>query len=196
MGRKESSRAMKSSETDILVIPGYEGSGPAHWQSRMVGKLSTARFVEQPDWLHPQQDVAVAQIVDAVQAASRPVVFVPHSLGNLLVAKAMPLLVERGIADRVKGAYFVAVPSARAVAELGAIDPRFAEVPRDPLHFPSVFIASSNDPFSTLEEAADLSSAWGSQFVEAGEAGHINTASGHGPWPEGMMRFAGFLSKL
>jgi uncharacterized protein len=187
---------LKSSETDILVIPGYEGSGPAHWQSRMVGKLSTARFVEQPDWLHPARDVAIKQIVDAVEAATRPVVFVPHSLGNIVVAHALPILAQRGLADRVKGAYFVAVPSARSLAQLGAIDPTFADVPRDPLSFPSVFIASSNDPFATLEESADLSSAWGSQFVEAGEAGHINTASGHGPWPEGMMRFAGFLMKL
>jgi uncharacterized protein len=187
---------MKSSETDILVIPGYEGSGPTHWQSRMVGKLSTARFVEQSDWLHTSRDAAVAQIVDAVQTASRPVVFVPHSLGNLLVALAMPILMERGIDDRVRGAYFVAVPAAHALPSLAGADPTFANIPRNPLPFPSVFIASSNDPFSTLEEAADLSSAWGSQFVEAGEAGHINTASGHGPWPEGMMRFAGFLSKL
>ncbi len=192
----EGRKALKSSETDILVIPGYEGSGPAHWQSRMVGKLSTARFVEQPDWLHPSRELAVKQIVDAVETATRPVVFVPHSLGNLLVAHAMPVLAKRGIADRVKGAFFVAVPSATSLSNFRTLDPSFEDIPREPMHFPSVLVASSNDPFATLEEAADISSAWGAKLIEAGEQGHINTASGHGPWPEGMMSFAGYLSKL
>jgi hypothetical protein len=57
-------------------------------------------------------------------------------------------------------------------------------------------VASSNDPHATLEHSADLAAAWGSKFVEAGAAGHINADSGHGPWPEGMMSFAGFLSRL
>jgi predicted alpha/beta hydrolase family esterase len=33
-------------------------------------------------------------------------------------------------------------------------------------------------------------------IVDAGDAGHVNTESGHGPWPEGLMRFAGFLKQL
>jgi uncharacterized protein len=187
---------MKSSETDILIIPGYEGAGPVHWQTRMAGKLSTARIVDQPDWLHASLDVAVAEVVRAVRDSSRPVVFVAHSLGNILVAQAVPSLRRASLIERVKGAYFVAVPTGHALAELAAVDPAFAAIPRDPLPFPSVLVASSNDPFSTLEDAADISAAWGSKLIEAGEQGHINTASGHGPWPEGMMSFAGFLSRL
>ncbi len=187
---------MKSSETDILIIPGYEGAGPVHWQMRMVGKLSTARIVDQPDWLHSSLQVAVAQVVNAVAEATRPVVFVAHSLGNILVAQTIPALRDAHVLERVKGAYLVAVPTGRALAELASVDPAFADIPRDPLPFPSVLVASSNDPFATLEEAADISAAWGSKLIEAGEQGHINTASGHGPWPEGMMSFAGFLSRL
>ena len=167
-----------------------------HWQSRMLGKLSTARIVDQPDWLHTSQAVALAQIVKAVSEATRPIVFVAHSLGNLLVAQAVPALTAAGLIDRIKGAYLVAVPAARELSQLASVDPAFANIPRDPLPFPSVLVASSNDPFATLEEAADISAAWGSKLLEAGEQGHINTASGHGPWPEGMMSFAGFLSRL
>jgi uncharacterized protein len=187
---------MKSSETDILIIPGYEGAGPIHWQRRMVGKLSTARIVDQPDWLHASLSLAVAHVVQSVSEAQRPVVFVAHSLGNLLVAQSVPALASAGLVERVKGAYLVAAPAARGLAELVAVDPAFANIPRDPLPFPSVLVASSNDPFATLEEAADISAAWGSKLIEAGAQGHINTASGHGPWPEGMMSFAGFLSRL
>jgi uncharacterized protein len=187
---------MKSSETDILIIPGYEGADDTHWQQRMASKLSTARIVDQPDWLHTSREVAVGQIVKAVQTASRPVVFVAHSLGNILVAQSVPALRKADIIGRVRGAYLVAPPTARSLVALAAIDPLFADIPRDPLPFPSTLVASSNDPFASMEESADISMAWGSKLVEAGEQGHINTASGHGPWPEGMMSFAGFLSRL
>jgi uncharacterized protein len=187
---------MKSSETDILIVPGYEGAGPVHWQTRMAGKLSTARIVEQPDWLYASLSTAVGELARAVTDATRPIVLVGHSAGNTLIAHAIPSLTQLGVINRVRGAYLVAAPASRSLVELPVMDPAFANIPRDPLPFPSLLIASSNDPFATMEEQADIALAWGSQLVEAGEAGHINTASGHGPWPEGMMRFAGFLSKL
>ncbi|MET0575771.1 MAG: alpha/beta hydrolase, partial [Mesorhizobium sp.] len=59
-----------------------------------------------------------------------------------------------------------------------------------------VVIASRNDPYSTFEVAEDIAAAWGSLFIDAGEAGHLNADSGHGPWPEGSMTFAHFLSRL
>jgi predicted alpha/beta hydrolase family esterase len=72
----------------------------------------------------------------------------------------------------------------------------FGPYPREKLPFPSAMIASRNDPFCAFDVAEDLARAWGSLFIDAGEAGHINADSGHGPWPEGSMTFAQFLSKL
>jgi uncharacterized protein len=187
---------VKSSETDILVIAGHSGSGPDHWQSRLITKLLSAKLVEQEDWLYGSLDAAVHTLVAAVAAATKPVVFVAHSVGCTLVAHAVPKLKEQGLTPRVKGAFLVVPPSPEGIAGLDGIDPKFRAIPRDPLPFPSIFVASSNDPYSTMEQSADLSLAWGSDLVEAGDAGHINAASGHGPWPEGLMRFAGFLSKL
>jgi uncharacterized protein len=187
---------MKSSDTDILILPGHEGAGPQHWQTRMASKLSTARVVEQPDWLFPSLTDAVGEVVAAVQQAARPVVFVAHSAGCALLAHSLPSLLALNLSDRMRGAFLVAAPAEQNLVPLRGMDPALALVPREPFPFPSVLIASSTDPFATLEESADLALAWGSQLVEAGDAGHINTASGHGPWPEGMMRFAGFLSKL
>ena len=187
---------MKSSETDILVIAGYEGSGPDHWQSRLVTKLLSAHLVEQPDWLYGKLDVAVDTLVAAVAAGTKPVVFVAHSAGCILIAHAIHKMKEQGLTDRLKGGFLVAPPSEESLGSVPGIDPEFKHVPRDPLPFPSLLIASSNDPYATLEQSADLALAWGSELVEAGEQGHINVASGHGPWPEGLMRFAGFLSRL
>ena len=197
MGLKARDRkTMKSSETSILVVAGHMGSGPDHWQTRLISKLSSAQLVEQEDWLHRSLVKAIDAMVQAVVEAEKPVVFVAHSIGALLVAHSVAALSSNGAIDKVKGAYLVVPPSAAALALLQGIDPKFVSAPRAPLPFPSLLVASSNDPYSSMEDSADLAIAWGSHLVEAGEAGHINAASGHGPWPEGMMRFAGFLSKL
>ncbi len=191
---------MKSSETSILVIAGYSGAaaiGEGHWQQRMVSKLSTAKIVEQDDWFYGSLSKAVAALVAAVKATDKPVVFVAHSAGCILVAHAVAALREAGVLVRIKGAFLVAPPSQQELEKLEPkIDAQMVKVPREPLPFVSIVIASSNDHFSTLEQSADIASAWGSDFVNAGEQGHINIDSGHGPWPEGMMKFAGWLSKL
>ena len=191
---------MKSSETSILVIAGYAGaaaSGEDHWQKRMVSKLPSAKIVEQDDWFYGSLGKAVEALVAAVKATEKPVVFVAHSAGCILVAHSVAALREAGVIAQVKGAFLVAPPCQQELEKLEPkIDAAMVKVPREPLPFISIVIASSNDHFSTLEQSADIASAWGSDFVNAGEQGHINTASGHGPWPEGMMKFAGWLSKL
>jgi predicted alpha/beta hydrolase family esterase len=186
---------MKTSDANILFIPGMGGSGPDHWQSRWASRLSTARMVEQSDWDKPRREPWVDEIVRAVNASERPVVLVAHSIGAHAVAHAASLA-EPG---KIKGAMLVAPPSEpslRAIAAQIETPPDFAPVPREPLPFPSLLVASRNDPYSPYETAEDLSYAWGSKFLDAGEAGHINAESGHGPWPEGLMSFAGFLRGL
>jgi predicted alpha/beta hydrolase family esterase len=42
----------------------------------------------------------------------------------------------------------------------------------------------------------ELAAAWGSGLIEIGSAGHVNAASGHGPWPDGVLRFGAFLKQL
>ena len=187
---------MKSTDLDILVIAGHEGPGDAHWQSRLIAKLSAARLVEQDDWFYGSLDVAVNKLAAAVAEATKPVAFVAHSAGTILIAHAIPTLRVQGLLGRIKGGFLVAPPNEQSLRALHGIDPKFVPIPRDPLPFPSALIASSNDPHSSLEDSSDLALAWGSKLVEAGPAGHINTASGLGPWPEGMMSFAGFISRL
>ena len=69
------------------------------------------------------------------------------------------------------------------LAALEGIDPRLAAAPRDPLPFPGLVAASTNDPFGEQLSAQNLALDIGAAFSDAGEAGHINVASGHGPWP-------------
>jgi predicted alpha/beta hydrolase family esterase len=57
-------------------------------------------------------------------------------------------------------------------------------------------IASRNDPFASFAESQALAQMLGAELIDAGFSGHINSKSGHGPWPEGLMRFAAFLKTL
>ncbi len=181
---------MRSSDFDILVIPGLGGSGPDHWQSRWVAKLSTARQVDQDDWHNPRLENWTKKIISAVEAAERPVLLVAHSLGVTAVVHAAPQLPE-GV---VRGAFLVAPPADSVLLE--AAGPGFRPLPRAPLPFPSLLVASRNDHYAPYEESEEISYAWGSRLLDAGEAGHINVDSGHGPWPEGLMSLAGFIKQL
>lgn len=183
---------MKSSDTDILIIPGWSGSGPDHWQSRWVAKLSTARVVEQEDWYKPSRHLWSERIVQAVRASTRPVVLVAHSAGVSAVAHAAEHLHPGDVA----GAFLVAPASERAKGAIPGMAADFIPHRREALPFRSVLIASTNDPYCTPEEAKELAQVWGSEFVDAGESGHINAESGHGPWPDGLLRFGGFLRSL
>jgi hypothetical protein len=55
--------------------------------------------------------------------------------------------------------------------------------PRQPLPFPSIVAASTNDPLARFDRVADLAAAWGSELVDVGAVGHLNPAAGYGPWP-------------
>lgn len=187
---------MKTSDADILLVPGYDGSEDEHWQRRWAAKLSTARVVEHEDWKFGALDKAVGVIVDAVRGATRPVILVAHSAGVPLTLHAIARLKALDLAARVKGAFLVSPPQDDKMLALEGIDPKLANAPRDPLPFPAVVAASTNDPFGEQLAAQNLAFDIGAAFSDAGEAGHINVASGHGPWPEGILRFAGFLKTL
>lgn len=182
---------MKASEAEILIVPGHTNSGPEHWQSRWQSKLGSARRVEQAEWLNPVRDDWVQRVIEEVAAATKPVVLVAHSLGVAAAIHAAPHL-----GNKVAGAFLVAPPDLTKPDIEPAHLTTFGPYSREPLVFPSLVVASRNDPFGTYEHADDVAACWGSLLLDAGEAGHINTESGHGPWPEGTMVFAQFLSKL
>ena len=181
---------MRSSDLDLIFVPGLGGSGPDHWQTRWRARLPTARSVEQTDWGNPDLDAWTLGVIEACRAALRPTALVAHSLGATIVAHAAARLA----ASNVKAAFLVAPPSDDylSASPLAA----FAPTPRAPLPFASLLVASRDDPYGPIEAAAALARDWGADFVDAGLAGHINVDSGHGPWPEGLMSLARLLKKI
>ena len=163
-----------------LVLPGIGGSGPGHWQSLWQAADPELVRVEQRDWDRPERDAWIARLEAAVRDASPAVVLVAHSLACLQIAHW-----AGETALRVRGALLVAPPDASA-PEFPEVARAFAPAPERRLPFPSVVAASANDPYCGLARARRYADAWAARFVNLGDAGHVNTASGHGPWPEGL----------
>jgi predicted alpha/beta hydrolase family esterase len=182
---------MRTSDADLLIVPGLGGSGPDHWQTRWEQKLSTARRVEQRDWEKPRREEWVAAITAAIEASNRPVILVAHSLGVIAALHA-----GQDAAARIKGAFFVAAPSEERLASVAEADAAFRPYPREKLPFSTVLVASRDDPYSNYVDAEALARDWGAKLIDAGPSGHINAASGHGPWPEGLLQFAAFLKRI
>jgi uncharacterized protein len=184
---------MRIAEIDILIIPGWTNAGPDHWQSRWQRNLKTARRVEQADWDTPNCDDWVERVVEEAKHGDRPTVLVAHSCGVTAVVKASPRLTD----TRVVGAFLVAPPDLGPEHDIWpAKNGGFTPLPMARLPFPSKLIGSSTDPYCTVERAQELGQAWGSDVSIIADAGHLNTASGHGPWPEGLLTFGMFLKKL
>lgn len=161
----------------ILIVPGWRGSGPGHWQSLWAEQLPNAERVEQDDWLTPHREAWVQRLEETVLARPGPVVIVAHSLGCIATTH-----MGAQAAARVAGALLVAPADPERRAQLSD----FAPAPCAPLAFRSVLVASSNDPFCPIRLAGAYARAWGSELVRLQNAGHVNVESGHGAWPLGL----------
>lgn len=165
----------------VLTLPGWLSSGPEHWQSRWERRHGFVR-VEQHDWLTPKRGDWMARLEDVVADARGPLVLVAHSLGCILTAA---WAAHSRHPTRVRGALLVA-PGDVEQPDLAGHLPGWAPIVRRPLPFPSVLVASRDDPYCRFERAQGLAADWGSRFVDAGARGHLNAESGLGDWPEAL----------
>jgi len=163
-----------------LIIPGIYGSTGAHWQNWWLRHDPNAVLVEQADWDRPCPSAWADALIDAVRA--HPYAWlVAHSLGAPLVARVAAERLDLQIA----GALLVAPADLDAWNDAPDTLRVFGAMPLAPLPFPSLMVASRNDPCMRFRRARDFAAAWGSRFVDYGRAGHVNVASGFGPWPDG-----------
>jgi predicted alpha/beta hydrolase family esterase len=177
-------RFSEQPSASILTVPGLGGSGPAHWQTLWEQARPDTARVELGMWSTPHRNAWVTKLDRAVATAQAPVILAAHSLGCLAVAW-WAALSPQPYGWPVGGALLVApadVDAKDAKPELCA----FAPAPRLTLPFPSIVVASSDDPWCTLDQAHSLAVDWGSHFVDLGAQGHLNAASGIGWWPEGQ----------
>ncbi|RWF63539.1 alpha/beta hydrolase [Mesorhizobium sp.] len=174
---------------EFIIVPGIGGSGEAHWQTRWQRANPAMRRFSPASWEQPDLDDWIGALDAAVAAANAPPVLISHSLGCLLVAHWQ--LVSK---DACAGAFLVAVPDPASQAFPASVR-GFAGAPAGRLRFPSLSVASSDDPYGSLDHAETKAAQWGSGLHVAGALGHINGDSGLGDWAEGMKLLAAFASE-
>ena len=108
-------------------------------------------------------------------------VLIAHSLGCVAVAHW-----AAAFGHRLRGALLVAPVDVETPGFAAFPTTGFKPMPLQQLPFPSTVVASTTDEWVTLGRARQFANAWGSEFIDIGAAGHINAASGHGSWPEGL----------
>ena len=175
----------------ILTLPGWQNSGPTHWQSRWEALYGYQR-VQQHHWLQPLRGDWTARLQEVVVDSPQPVVLIAHSLGCILTAW---WAAHSPHAHRVRAALLVApgdVERDDAPAPLRSWVP----IARQPLPFPALVVASRNDPFCSLERAQVMAADWGARCVDAGNGGHLNAESGLGDWPQGQAWLHSLLADL
>jgi predicted alpha/beta hydrolase family esterase len=186
------------SEIPVLILPGYGGSGPEHWQTLWESAHPNFRRVEESDWDVP----VLADWVDALDAAvwaSGPgTVLVAHSLACLQVAHWVALQSgPEGMVEpsqtllNVRAALLVAVPDPDS-SVFPDVARGFAPVPQIRFPFPALVVGSTNDPYATPRFSTACAMAWGTDYESIGDAGHINASSGLGTWETGL----GFLGRV
>lgn len=168
-----------ASARPVLILPGYGGSGPEHWQTLWERANPRFRRVHARDWDHPVKTEWVRNLEEAVALAGPETVLVAHSLACLQVAH---WAAETRLA--VHAALLVAPPDPDGPAfPVDAVG--FAPLPRTRLPFLSMLVASTDDRYATPVFSEGCARVWVSHFVSIGAVGHINAASGLGTWEDG-----------
>lgn len=165
----------------VLVLPGWNNSGPKHWQTLWEQEEASFRRVQQKDWVTPQLSDWIEGISQEVVRARPPIVFAAHSLGCIALAHWAQTASPEFL-SRTKGA-LLAAPADVDRPECAEPIRNFRPVPCGALPFASVVVASSDDPYTPLARAREFAGFWGSRFVDIGPADHI--ATNVGDWPEG-----------
>ena len=165
--------------TTTLILPGFGNSDPGHWQSCWEALHPNFVRVQQRDWEYPDCEAWVCVLEKAASHMDGEIVLVAHSLGCLLVAHW-----AARTRIKVKGALLVAPPDSGR-ADFPKQITGFHPFPLALFDFPSIVVASADDPYGNLAFSEACATAWGSRFVNIGPFGHINTSSGFGAWPEG-----------
>ena len=167
---------------NVLILPGWQGSGPDHWQSRWE-RLHGYTRVEQHDWLRPLRGDWIARLEDVLLACDvecgGPAVLVAHSLGCQHVAA---WAAHSRNTHRVKAALLVAPPDVER-DDVRTLLPSWSPVALGALPFAATVLASSNDPYCSLARARAFAAAWSAEFIDIGPQGHLNAESRLADWP-------------
>ena len=169
-----------------VIVPGVGGSEHDHWQSWLQRQLKSCSRVQQQDWNKPVLHEWIGQFVKTVQSIQEPIQIVAHSFGCLTTVAALAQHPE--LNQKIKNLVLVAPANPARFGDAG-----FARESQNDyqqyfhqlkLQVPTQMIISENDPWLNFQDALQLAKAWKIRPKNLGQVGHINVASGFGPFPE------------
>jgi uncharacterized protein len=180
----------KSAPT-ILFVPGLRDHVAEHWQTHLAREIPGSVTVEPLVADRLSRKARVDALDRTLQAIEGEVILVAHSAGVLMTAHwaeqptrpirgallVTPADVERPLPE--------GYPEHDALAANG-----WLPMPRGRLPFPSLVVASRNDPLAERDRVENLAFEWGAAVYDAGDVGHLNPAAGFGPWPVGRRLLA------
>lgn len=176
--------------TPILILPGLNNSGSQHWQTTWQGRRVDALRLEPASWNAPELDDWMVALSRSIEASAVPPILVAHSMGCLL---SVNWAIHHRSNLSIRGAFLVAPPNFKR-REFPA--PSFTQIPESPVPYPTLVVASTNDPYCPIGVATELAKSWEAGFVSVGERGHISTEPGNGDWQEGWNLLEAFAAGL
>jgi uncharacterized protein len=178
----------QAGKAHFLIQPGWQNSGPHHWQTLWESQLGDAATrVPQQDWMVPERITWTRVLEETIRSASAPVVVLAHSIGCLATVFAVT-------ATPVAAMVLVAPADAERANAPGALH-TFIPIPMQPLDVPALVFASDSDPYCILERARGFATSWKADFEIVTGGGHINAEAGFGPWPDGWLTVGAWLQR-
>ena len=159
-----------------------------HAANFWLQKFPNSTKVIQDNWDEPQLDQWLARLDENIQQIKEPTILVAHSLAVSLVLH----WVSKNNNPNIIGALLVAPADVNSPEHTPDFLRHFAPIPIQTISFPSIVIGTENDTYISLERAKELAMHWGSDFINIGQKGHINSESNLEYWEEGQ----GFLQQL
>lgn len=167
--------------TNYLIVPGLGNSGPEHWQTYFQNSGDNFFKVEQQEWDAPICEQWIETIDKKVLEFNlSSIVLIGHSLGCSTIAHWATKYNRQ-----IKGALFVA-PSDLESPKYTFPATGFAPIPLNKIKFKTIVVASADDIWVTPDRAKYFADNWGSEFINIGNAGHINVSSGFTTWDKGL----------
>ena len=179
-------------EPKLLILPGLGDSGEKHWQSYWLRKFENSSKLIQDNWDEPVLKDWLHNLNEAILKLDSPTILVAHSLAVSMVMHWASANSNPNIA----GALLVAPADVDSSEHAPEVIWNFAPIPTMPLTFPSIVISSENDPYISIERAEYLAQQWGSDFVNVGQKGHINSESNLDYWEEGQAVLEQLIQKI
>jgi len=168
----------------ILILPGWQDSGPNHWQSFWLKKYPNAIKVIQKDWMYPKKDDWVKTLNEYIENnIDKEIILVSHSLGCATIVHWAKEYFSKTSA-KIKGALLVSASDVD-MPEFPKEIQGFCSMPLEKLKFKTIVVASEDDPFVSVERTKYFAGNWGAELINIGSHGHMGSESDLGEWIEG-----------